>query len=422
MVSLLDLFPDSARLERGRLTVGGLSLSALAEEFGTPLLVYCEQTLRERARAFRRGAPHALLFYSVKAFPNVAVLQILAEEGLGAEVSTLGELSFARRAGLEGERLVLDGNNKADEELAAGVEAGCLVVVDAMDDLERVAAIGGRRTLVRVTPGIDADTHAAIATGHAGSKFGLPPERALEAIARARELGLEAVGLHVHIGSQLLDLGAERMTIDWLAGFAAECRAELGWVPEVVDVGGGLGIRYLPDDPQLPPETFARAVADRLRRAWALHDLPSPRLALEPGRSLVGPAGLTVYRVGVVKEASETLTYVAVDGGMSDNPRPQLYGARYVALLADRADEAPDGTYAVCGKHCESGDVLIERVALPRPRRGDLLAVPATGAYTLAMSSNYNAVPRPAAVLVGGGSARLIRRRETVEDLLAFEP
>ncbi|MER3411315.1 MAG: hypothetical protein C4305_02630 [Thermoleophilia bacterium] len=212
------------------------------------------------------------------------------------------------------------------------------------------------------------------------------------------------------------------MTIDWLAGFAAECRAELGWVPELVDVGGGLGIRYLPDDPVLPPETFARAVADRLARAWTLHGLPLPTLALEPGRSLVGPAGLTVYRVGVVKQASDTLTYVAVDGGMSDNPRPQLYGARYVALLANRAEEAPTGTYAVCGKHCESGDVLIERASLPHPRRGDLLAVPSTGAYTLAMGSNYNAVPRPAAVLVGAGKARLIRRRETVADLLAFEP
>ena len=421
-MNLHDLFPDTARVQEGELVVGGFPVSALADELGTPLVVYCEQTLRERARAFRRGAPHALLFYSVKAFPNVAILRLLAEEGLGAEVSTLGELAFARQAGLLGDRLVLDGNNKADEELAAGVEAGCLIVVDAVDDLERGAAAGAQRVLVRVTPGIDADTHVAIATGHAGSKFGLPPEQAMAAIGQARELGLQVVGLHVHTGSQLLDLGAERMTIDWLAGFAAECRAELGWVPELVDVGGGLGIRYLPDDPVLPPETFARAVADRLARAWTLHGLPLPTLALEPGRSLVGPAGLTVYRVGVVKQASDTLTYVAVDGGMSDNPRPQLYGARYVALLANRAEEAPTGTYAVCGKHCESGDVLIERASLPHPRRGDLLAVPSTGAYTLAMGSNYNAVPRPAAVLVGAGKARLIRRRETVADLLAFEP
>jgi diaminopimelate decarboxylase len=421
-VSILDLFPDSARVEGNELRVGDVPVSALAEEFGTPLLVYCEETVRERARAYRRGAPQALLFYSAKAFPNVALIRLLAEEGLGAEVSTLGELAFARRAGLDGEQIVLDGNNKADQELAAGAEAGCLLVIDALDDVERAQAAGLRRALVRVTPGIDADTHAAIATGHSGSKFGLPPEQALQALRRGRELGLEVVGLHVHIGSQLLDLGAERMTIDWLAGFAAECRAELGWLPELVDLGGGLGIRYLPDDPLLTAETFARTVAERVERAWTLHGLPPPRLALEPGRSLVGQAGFTLYRVGVVKRASEALTYVAVDGGMSDNPRPQLYGARQVALIADRAREEPTGIYAVCGKHCESGDVLIERAALPEPRRGDLLAVPATGAYTLAMSSNYNAVPRPAAVLVAGGSARLIRRRETVEDLLALEP
>jgi len=272
-----------------------------------------------------------------------------------------------------------------------------------------------------VTPGIDADTHAAIATGHTGSKFGLPPEQALDAVRRAGELGLGVEGLHVHIGSQLLDLGAERMTIDWLAGFAAECRAELGWTPQLVDLGGGLGIRYLPDDPLLTAEIFARAVAERVERAWALHGLPPPQLALEPGRSLVGQAGFTLYRVGVVKRASETVTYVAVDGGMSDNPRPQLYGARHAALLANRAGEPATGAYTVCGKHCESGDVLIERAVLPEPRRGDLLAVPATGAYTLGLSSNYNAVPRPAAVLVREGDARLIRRRETVDDLLALE-
>lgn len=420
-MDVLDLFPDSACLAGGELVVGGLRASALAEEFGTPLVAYCEETLRARARAYRRGAPDALLFYSVKAFPNVAVLRLFAEEGLGAEASTLGELAFARRAGIAGEQLVVDGNNKADEELRAGAEAGCLLVVDAADDVERAAAAGVRRALVRVTPGIDADTHSAIATGHTGSKFGLPPEQAMDAVRRARALGIEVAGLHVHIGSQLLDLGAERMTIDWLAGFAAECQAELGWTPEVVDLGGGLGIRYHPDDPSLPAETFARAVVERLERAWALHGLPAPRLALEPGRSLVGQAGFTLYRVGVVKRASETLTYVAVDGGMSDNPRPQLYGARYAALLANRASEPAVGAYAVCGKHCESGDILIERAPLPEPRRGDLLAVPATGAYTLAMSSNYNAVPRPAAVLVREGRAQLIRRRETVDHLLALE-
>jgi diaminopimelate decarboxylase len=276
-------------------------------------------------------------------------------------------------------------------------------------------------SLVRATPGIDAETHDAIKTAHHGSKFGLPPEQTVEAIAEARRVGLEVAGLHVHIGSQLLELGAARMTVDWLAGFAAECRAGLGWTPEIVDLGGGLGIQYVAGEPAPAVEDFVHGLTARLRQAWELHDLPLPRLILEPGRSLVGRAGLTVYRVGTVKQASETTTYVAVDGGMSDNPRPQLYGARYSALLANRPDEPVNGSFCVSGKHCESGDVLIERVELPSPRRGDLLAVPATGAYTLGMGSNYNSVPRPAAVIVSNGEARLIRRRETIDDLLAFE-
>lgn len=211
------------------------------------------------------------------------------------------------------------------------------------------------------------------------------------------------------------------MTVDWLAGFAADCHAELGWTPDVIDVGGGLGIQYVEDEPAPTVEEFVSGLIGRLWHAWASHDLPRPSLVLELGRSLVGPAASTLYRVGVVKRASETTVYAAVDGGMSDNPRPQLYGARYGALLATRADEDPAGSYAVCGKHYESGDVVIERVRLPEPRRGDLLAVPATGAYTLGMGSNYNGVPRPAAVLVGDGRADLIRRRETTGDLFACE-
>jgi diaminopimelate decarboxylase len=275
--------------------------------------------------------------------------------------------------------------------------------------------------LLRVTPGIDVDTHPAIGTGHYGSKFGLPPEQALEALRVAASAGLEVAGLHVHVGSQILEVGVERLVVDWVASFAAECRAELGWTPSVVDLGGGLGIRYVPEHTELPIEEFVSSLLSRLKRTWELHGLPPVRVVLEPGRSLVGPAAFTLYTVGVVKRASEAITYVAVDGGMSDNPRPQLYGAVFSAVLANRVDEPQDGTYSVCGKHCESGDVLIDRVGLPLPRRGDLLAVPATGAYTLGMSSNYNGVPRPAAVLAGGGEVRLLRRRETIDDLLALE-
>jgi diaminopimelate decarboxylase len=421
-MSGLDLFPDSASIAGGELTVGGVRASALAEEFGTPLVVYCEQTVRARARAYRETAPDAVTLYGSKAFPNLAILRLLAEEGVGADVSTLGELELAARAEVPAELIVVHGNNKSDEELHRAAEADAwLVVLDAEDEVERAAAAGVRRMLVRVTPGIDPDTHDAIKTGHRGSKFGLPPEQAIEAIRRARGLGLDVQGLHVHLGSQLLDVSPARFSVDWLAGFAAECRAELDWTPAVVDAGGGLGIRYVESDSAPSIADFAGTVVERVSRAWALHGLPVPQLVFEPGRSLVGEAGVTLYRVGVVKRASETTTYVSVDGGMSDNPRPQLYEARFTARLANRLEEPAAGTFTVCGKHCESGDVLVERAPLPAPARGDLLALPATGAYTLAMASNYNAVPRPAAVLVSDGSARLIRRRETLDDLLALE-
>ena len=418
---MLDLFPESAALEDGQLAVGGMTASSLAEQYGTPLLVFCEQTLRRQARAYRDAAPGALVVYGAKAFPNVALMRLFAGEGLGADVSTGGELAFALRAGVPGDRIVVHGNNKSDEELRGAAAAGAwLVVLDAPDEIDRAAAAGVRRVLVRVTSGIEADTHEAIRTSAHGSKFGLPGAAAVAAIAAAREAGLEVLGLHVHVGSQLLETQAAGMTVEWLAAFAADCQRELGWTPAVVDVGGGLGVRYVEEETAPSVEEFVGELVRRLEHAWALHEMPPPRLVLEPGRSLVGRAGVTLYRVGVVKRASESVTYVSVDGGMSDNPRPQLYGARYSALLANRAGEAATATFSVAGKHCEA-DTLIGRVALPEPRRGDLLAVPATGAYTVAMASNYNLVPRPAAVLVADGSARLIRRRETVDDVLSLD-
>ncbi len=411
---VLSLFPQTAAVHDGELEVGGVSAGDLVEELGTPLVVYDEETLLANARAYKEAAPDALLLYSLKAFPNLAILRLLAAEGYGADVSTLGELAFARRAGIPGEETVVHGNNKSEEELRAAAEAGVrFVVLDALDEVELAAGAGVRRVLVRITPGIDADTHEKIRTAHEGSKFGLPPDQARAAIERARAAGLEVAGVHLHIGSQLLDPQAGLETVDWLKGFAAE-----GWAPAVVDLGGGLGIRYVEDERPPAIREFVATLLARLNDGWPGEP---PQVVLEPGRSIVGPAGLTLYRVGVVKQASRDLTYVAVDGGMSDNPRPQLYGARYEALLANRADEEPAGAYHVAGKHCESGDVLIEGAELPEPRRGDLLAVPSTGAYTLSMGSNYNVVPRPAAVLVRDGEARLIRRRETVDDLLRVE-
>ena len=412
-----ELLPDDARIEGGELALGGVRVSELVREFGTPVVVYDEATLRNQARAYRAAAPGALVAYGTKAFPSVAVLRLLAEEGLGADVSTAGELEFALRAGLEGESLVVHGNNKEDALLTGAAAVGALVVLDSLDELERAQEAGIERFLVRVTPGIEADTHEAVKTAHHGSKFGLPPEDAVELLRRLPR----CEGLHLHVGSQLMHFGASLMTVDWVAQFAARLRAELDWTPRVVDLGGGLGVRHVVEEPAFTIDEFVGGLVGELRRAWQLQRLPEPQLVLEPGRSLVSRAGVTLYTVGGVKRASAATTYVTVDGGMSDNPRPAMYNARYAALLATRADAPPDGAYAVAGKHCESGDVLIERVELPRPERGDILAVPVTGAYTLAMSSTYNAVPRPAAVLVGGGEARLIRRRETIDDLLALE-
>jgi diaminopimelate decarboxylase len=419
---VLELFPDTARIDDGELVVGGIALPPLAAELGTPLVVYDEATVLGAMRAYRAAAPDAFVVYGVKAFPNAALLRLLADEGLGADVSTLGELELALRAGVPGNRLVVHGNNKSDEELAAAARAeAAFVVVDALDEIERAAIAGVRRILVRVNPGVEADTHPAIRTAHEGSKFGLPPDDAVEALRRARAAGLDVAGLHVHIGSQLMDAGAGLATVDWIGDFATRCVEELDWAPGVVDLGGGLGIQYV--EGKAPPaiQSFVGELTRRVTDVWAERRLPLPRLVLEPGRSLVGRAGLTLYEVGVVKQVTDETTYVAVDGGMSDNPRPQLYDAQYSALLANRADQAPSGRYVVCGKHCESGDVMIRDLPLPSPRRGDLLAVPATGAYTLAMASNYNSVLRPAAVLVADGEARVIRRRETLDDLFGVE-
>jgi diaminopimelate decarboxylase len=419
---MLELFPETAAIDDGELAIGGIRTSTLASEFGTPLVVYDASTLTGAARAYRAAAPEARIVYGAKAFANVAIMRLLAAEGIGADVSTLGELQLALRAGVPGDQLVVHGNNKSDEELEAASRAGAaFVVVDSLDEVDRAAAAGIQRILVRVTPGVEADTHPAIRTAHEGSKFGLPPQQAIEALSRAKAAGLDAAGLHVHIGSQLLDTRAALETVEWVGGFAARCRNEVDWTPKVVDLGGGLGIRYVEGETAPAIESFVGEVTARLEQVWSDRGLPKPQLILEPGRSLVGRAGLTLYEVGTVKQVSDELTYVAVDGGMSDNPRPQLYDAAYSGLLANRADEAPSGTFVVCGKHCESGDVMIHDLPLPEPRRGDLLAVPGTGAYTLAMASNYNSVPRPAAVLVSDGEARIIRRRESVDDLLALE-
>ena len=405
---VLELLPETARIEDGELSLGGLRASELADRHGTPLLVYCEHTIRGQARAYREAAPGALIVYGTKAFANVALLRLLAEEGVGADVSTLGELAFARAAGIPGERLVLHGNNKSQEELRAAAEAGALVVLDSPDEAEPAAAAGVRRVLVRLTPGVEAVTHRSIQTAHEESKFGLAPDAAVREVERARELGLEVEGVHVHVGSQLGRTDESVLALERVLAFLER----LEWEPRVLDLGGGLGVRHNRQEELPSVGEFVRPLVERVPDGVSL--------ILEPGRSLVGRAGVTLYRIGSVKE-SGGVTYAAIDGGMSDNPRPQLYGARYEALLANRAEEPPSGDYRIAGKHCESGDVLIEAAELPDPRPGDVLAVPATGAYTLALGSTYNGVPRPAVVLVADGAARLVRARETVDELLRFE-
>jgi diaminopimelate decarboxylase len=414
---MLELLPDTARVDAGELSLGGVPASRLVEAHGTPLLVYCEETLRTQMRAYRTAAPDALVVYGTKAFANVAVLRVLAEEGAGADVSTLGELAYARAAGLAGDRILFHGNNKSDAELRAAAVTGATVVLDAPDEPARAAAAAVRRVLVRLTPGVEAVTHRSIQTAHEESKFGLPPDAALAALAEARRLGLDVAGVHFHVGSQLARVDETLLAVDRLAAFCERARDELGWRPSVLDLGGGLGIRYTRGEVVPSVEEFVAPLLVRVREHWPD---PAVQIVLEPGRSLVGRAGVTLYRIGVVKE-SGGVAYAAIDGGMSDNPRPQLYGARYEALLANRADELADGVFRIAGKHCESGDVLIEAAELPHPRRGDLLAVPATGAYTLALSSSYNGVPRPAVVLVRDGRETVIRRRESVDDLLRFE-
>jgi diaminopimelate decarboxylase len=408
---MLDLFPVSARINAGELQLGGVAAGALAVEFGTPVLVYDEETIRAQARAYRDAAPGALVVYGTKAFANVELLRVLADEDIGADVSTLGELAFARAAGIASDRLVFHGNNKNDEELRAAADAGALVVLDVADEVDRAAAAGVTRVLVRLTPGIEAATHESIQTAHASSKFGLSLENAADTVARARARSLDVLGVHVHIGSQLARTDETVLAVARVVEFCEH----LDWRPQLIDVGGGLAVRHNREEQPPSVDEFVAPVAALVRER-----IPEAQLVLEPGRSLVGRAGVTLYRVGAAKE-SGGVNWIAIDGGMSDNPRPQLYGARYEALLANRADELADGVFRIAGKHCESGDVLIEAAELPHPRRGDLLAVPATGAYTLAMGSTYNGVPRPAVVLVRDGNARLIRRRESTEDLLRYE-
>jgi len=427
------VYPITARHNSaGHLEIGGCDVVELAEEFGTPLLIYDETTVRDQCRRFMAGFAERTddfeVIYASKAFPCLAIEQLMLEEGLSIDVSSGGEYHIAKCAGFPAEKMFFHGNNKTKEELDYALSDGVgFVVVDSFQELELLEAMVAARqerqkVLLRITPGVEAHTHSYIETGQVDSKFGfgLGEGVALEAIRRAMAAPhLDLVGLHAHIGSQIFELQAYRRAIEILARLIAEANAALGFECRYLNIGGGLGIRYTEADAPSSIPDYAAVKVEGVREEMAAVGLPMPRVLIEPGRSLVGKAGVTAYRIGTIKEIPGIRTYVSVDGGMSDNIRPMLYGAVYEGLLANKATVKGDTKVTVAGKHCESGDILIREAVLARPEPGDVLVMPGTGAYCYAMASNYNGSPRPAVLLVKDGAARVIIEREQYADLVA---
>ncbi len=403
------VFPAGTRVnEHGRIEIAGCDTVELAAEFGTPAYVYSEDDLRARARqtvaAFAERTESFEVLYASKALSCTAAYRLFAEEGLSCDVASGGELHLALGAGLDPERIYMHGNNKSEAELLAALDTGVgHLIVDSLDEierLERLAAGRRQRVLLRVTPGIRPDTHEKIATGQEDSKFGIPLATLPLAVERCAAAGLEVRGLHAHIGSQVFDLD--------VYGQLAEVLVAAGEYPEV-NMGGGFAVAYTRDQVPPPAAAYAEAMLERLPDGI--------RLLCEPGRSLVANPGVSLYTIGTVKDVPGVRRYVAVDGGMADNIRPMLYGAAYEAEIADRVGDTT--ACRLVGMHCESGDVLIEEARLEDPRVGDVVIVPATGAYGHSMASNYNAVPRPPVIFCSEGDARVVVRRETNEDLTA---
>jgi diaminopimelate decarboxylase len=418
----------------GHLTIGGVDAVELAREFGTPLYVFDEADLRDRCREFVREfssrLPDVAVLYASKAYVGKALARLIADEGLGLDVVSGGEIAMARTSEFPMERAYFHGNNKGRAELQEALAAGVgRVVIDNFQDIElmnEVALAAGKRqpVLLRITPDVDPHTHSHITTGVIDSKFGLPlvDGQAEAAVKQAlASPGLDVVGLHCHIGSQLFETEPYRLAIEKVLAFAAEMRDRHGLQLREFSPGGGVGLQYVRDEAPPPLSVFADAIADAIKAACQRHGFTLPRVVVEPGRSIVGRAGVALYTVGSRKEVPGIRTYVAVDGGMSDNIRPAIYGSKYEALPAARPAAVPEETVTVVGKYCESGDVLVKDVALPRLMAGEVLAIPASGAYCLAMASNYNAALKPAIVFVRDGKARLVRRRETYADLMACE-
>jgi diaminopimelate decarboxylase len=428
----LGLLPRSAEIASGRLSIGGCDLEELADRFGTPLIVYDEGELRARCAEYRMCFGDDSVAYAGKAFLCVAMARLVHEEGLHLDVATGGELHTALKAGFPPARLVFHGNNKSDAELRYALEEHVgRIVIDSFDEMDRIERLVDEglevpNVLVRVTPGVEAHTHAYIETGTDDSKFGFGVDAgvALEAALRAAESGaMRLAGIHCHIGSQVWNLTSYARALHVVADVAARVAERVGTPVAELNIGGGLGIAYHAGDAAPTIGEYAASVRQAFKDACTEAGLdPAPRLMVEPGRSIAGPSGLTLYRVGTIKSIPEVRTYVAVDGGMSDNPRPVTYGARYEAFLPARADAERPFVATVAGKHCEQGDVLVRDASLPAAVAvGDVLATPATGAYAYSMASNYNRVPRPEVVFVRGGAARAVVRRETLDDLVRLD-
>ena len=417
------LLPITATTKAGHLVIGGCDLVDLVQQYGSPLYVLDEQSVRQACRQYRQAfqtyyAGEFQVLYASKAWSCLAVCAVVASEGLGIDIVSGGELYTALEAGLPPQLLYLHGNNKSLEELKYAIATGVTIVVDNFLELELLQQLPPARIMLRLTPGIECHTHEYIQTGHLDSKFGFDPnqiEAALEIVANSQ---LQCVGLHAHIGSQIFELQPHRdlgaVMIKWLA----IAKSKFGLTLTELNIGGGLGIRYTESDDPPSIDAWVQAVVEGVTDACAEASLPLPKLLCEPGRSLIGSACVTAYTVGSTKTVPGIRTYITVDGGMSDNPRPITYQSQYRALLANRMDEPATGLVTIAGKHCESGDVLIRDFPLAAAQPGDILVVPATGAYNYSMASNYNRLPKIAAVLVNQGEANLILKRETYQDLL----
>ncbi|WP_426983530.1 diaminopimelate decarboxylase [Brevibacillus borstelensis] len=418
--------------EKGHLEIGGCDVTDLAAEYGTPLYVYDEALIRSKCRAFvdafRESGFSFQVAYASKAFCTMAMCKLIEEEGLSLDVVSGGELFTALQAGFPVERIHFHGNNKSIEEIEMALDAriGCFVV-DNFYELSLLAQLGEERqekvaVLLRVTPGVEAHTHEYISTGQQDSKFGFDVKsgQALEAIRQANESKwLHLLGVHSHIGSQIFETDGFLVAIKRLVELLEEAKEKFGFISQVLNVGGGFGIRYVEGDTPLAPGDYVKAITAAVRAELSDRQMPLPELWIEPGRSIIGDAGTTLYHIGSQKEIPNVRKYVAVNGGMTDNLRPALYQAQYEAAIANRMNESDTETVSIAGKCCETGDMLIRDITLPRAKAGDILAVSSTGAYGYAMSNNYNRIPRPAVVFVHDGTAELVVKRETFADVVS---